>query len=790
MVSTADAGNGCVLPSKSGVTPRASPFTVPVDNTVFRENLDSHLTVDGDVQHHWDFEDDGKGVLSFPGTLPSPVNASISALVDAEVTLVVSEQGTAPREWGPLTEGTGGISHVGLDLYLVFDQSLLTLNATQIRQLVVTPLLASLETALGVDFHLVYNDSSTYFDGSAGKHLYAWTQRYAAFPTAYDLAWAAMFSNLPTGGLFVLSPARLAQATHKWVEIRADWDPWWDGTLSTYSEDFRWEYEAEVDAYFPDQLALQPSGMNGVQLNQLLDYTTMLQEHALCNSSTWDVYLPHGSDVNDTIVFNAGEDNTRTRVRYDVHNTHSGVLSNIFGFNFTLDALAAPALKLRCLPNVTRLNGTDHFAITYTATNVGSVPAYNVILRVREDATSQITRLTPGSSYINLGTIQPGLSNTSTQTFILTTWSTSLVTPPQSYIYYDAIADPTTDRTWTRPRQGEEQTAGHYRAYGNELMLTPNRDPGDYDPYEPCLYVDVLPNLPVGNVHVGDAVAFNVTISNLGTEAATDVVVTPTLPWVNLTNARLEVPVLNPGASTTFQVRFKVDTTGNRKFGQLVTYAFDCDYTDGEDFTRSLDEDEAFEASFNVFPRADQTFGPRLELTHAYDLAGASVGDVIQYRARVTNVGDATAYNVGLFFTNVLDLPTGQTWNYGHPPEFYPLDAFAVYAGEVDEVEWGRLQAQQSFEFHVSLQLLAPVNASTFRFLPVATFDPGYQPDGYSARNDARSFVGQYSGSQAASSLAEDGTGFLPGTLQLWQIVALGAILVVIIEAIVLAKKR
>lgn len=756
-----------MLSSSVEVTNRRENPIILADNIYYDEELSIEIWRDGSEKSLWKLEDSGNNLLTFPTTLPTPLNSSYPGIQDMRIDLLVSEVPQLSAEWGLMADfdqfaddssGSNSETSYGDADYAAFSSNEIlvtfrvwneTVNNSGIlydglndSQKLINDIANDLSLALGTTFHLMTNRSGIY---GIMQNDYGVEQTWRA--SLFDMkdAWNTLFSVLPLDeGLTKTTTSRLMQADARSLYIVAEWDEKPDREGFTDldgsgqdEEDARWEFETTFGIIEKKKFALN-SSTNQIFLNELLNFEQMLRTHSKSNDSDLRIRLPYGTRIDAFEISNPGDNYDVGYIHLDLISDHNKHITNYYYINFTLDALPMPSLLLHAAANSTVVFPGDIVQIDYNITNIGNAPAYyvdfwgfsntsaaagawNFINETHQNFNYTYWNPSNGRVNYHFNQIDPGKSvpfkiilNATTPTSI---WNSTFTST--SWVDYSGLNASGTPSGWI-------QTA--IRNWGNDLGFWYNHSDAG-----PELNVRVETAKSV--VEVGEIFTISANITNTGNKTAYNIDWYAPSP-LNITNRDGVIESLAPGASTVVNTTYLVDAASlyitdstrdeapTRQLGGTFDF-FEwwarIDRGGGYDYSgwfinRYDDNVTAFtsdiwgsEIKLDILPTSNQSFGPFLAVTVEQDTESLLNGEIATVSISVTNIGDMTAETVVV------------------NSEFSDAD-FAFYSGagslsggqgSINDYQarrftynWGSLAAGDSFSF--SYRLEAQKNATLY----------------------------------------------------------------------------
>ncbi|MFX0115955.1 MAG: hypothetical protein ACFFB3_15495 [Candidatus Hodarchaeota archaeon] len=738
-------------------TKRVSP-AILADNINYEEKLMLEIWHDGSVKSLYKLEDAGNGILGFPVPLPIPLNASYPRVRDMRIDFLINEVPQLSSEWGFMAD---------YDQFGDYDRDYASFSSNEIlmrfqvwnetnslneTQLIVEEIVDDLSAELETDFHLMTNRTGT-FDGDYGLEI-----SWRAFLFDLNSTWYNLFSLLPlTEGLGTTSASRLMQADARSLHVVADWDELHNRSnpATLYDLDERWEFETTFGILERQKLNLSSSS-NQIYLNDLIDFSQILNSHSKANDSEISIRLPYGTRIDAVVPTTASDVNDVCYFELDLIDNHDSRVTDHDYVNVTMNALPMPSLIVHAAANTTVAAPGDIVEITYTIANLGNFPAYNVRLWGFDNTTGSsydewnfinvtqrnynYTLLVGGRAYFDIAQISAGENVSRTVVLNATTptnqWNGTFIS--ESYVNYDAVINPASSIGWIE--ENIEQM-------GNDLDFWYNHsNPG------PAFDLDVWPSKSI--VSVGETVIVHANVTNTGSMTAWDIAWEAPRFGFNTTNMNGLITSLNPGESAVINTTYiadaateylidsiggtnSLDSAPTRQLGgacdlNQFTQWWYPDSDNGRDYSgwyitewyantsyytyQNPDRHDDYgdrgdvygsEIRLHILPETNQTFGPFLTTKVDYSSINVTSGERLTISVTVKNIGTMAAENVEV------------------TSEFSDLE-FDFYAGAGTDIpqsatqgrrfvyQWGTLASGDSFSF--SFQLEAQEDAISYTY--------------------------------------------------------------------------
>lgn len=692
------------------------------DNIYYYEDLEANIMKDGSVSKLWSLIDHGIGNISFPIALPIPVNSSSDAIQDLRVHLAIVQHEEFPRSWGPITYRDLGsdfiydydlesiISHIYLEFYVWMEDS--------DNQTIILPVLNSFVNQLeelwdDVKFFKYIQSTS-----SQGRRL---RQIWRAFPSENTLktVFEYLLDNcLPTNqGLFRVEKTDFLKASHKNIHLVATWDgseegspdnyspePYIDGEIENFDE--RWELIAGIYECNNQIITIKENTMNRLDFNEIIPFSGSLGSHPKANYSEFRINLYHGSQIitaKPNFI-----DSPKYRSLYtlnmleDSGEGSSYTLPDYSHLNFTDGTKSVPVLNVETTVNRHIVEFGENVTLHYNVTNIGSETAYSVELeddlslspRTADFTIMQGDSDSDGEIDNEWEKIEPGESQ-SFQAIINCNESAGyFISNPLLEYHSSTYADL---NEWERnPRA----YSGGYEVYGQETLVLCN-DSGA------ILTIGI--DIPKTSVTIGDLLTINMTIKNVGDKNITDVIWQAPIFGINTSIASGVIENINPGEIVNLNTSFQIDSL-SRYMGDFIEPGL---YSEGfVEYLFSGDtllELDGNEIPLNIFPKADEEYGPLIMLWREQSELTEFPGEDKYYQVTIyaKNYGDTAALDV------MID-------------DNYPLENFTLISGS-SSVFWDFMPAGVEFSYSYIVKYPTGIPSGTQVSYLTATYDLGFQ---------------------------------------------------------------
>ncbi|MHA1561343.1 MAG: hypothetical protein ACTSPA_04395 [Promethearchaeota archaeon] len=727
----------------------------------YDEDLDLYILKNGDVVYHWEITDQGMYV-DFPVSL-SPPNSTTSAIEDAVISLSVFQITPKPHDFGleaaqyggfmnwdlPGNDYEYGFSHLKLDVELFFDD----IQNVSLGMSWLDNLISQLEIALNVDFLQYYNYSSISSD--------RWYCNYRAFPQQYDDIWNLVLEPFPCGNTTLLPQSQFLESDNKAIRILAEWDE---------DEEFRWEYETDLELYKNNKIQIEKESETSVYFNNILEYNGNLLLPTWVNESNLNIYLYKGAKISSVYPGYSDETQDRGHIERDLHyyGDHYNSLSAQANFNFTDTQESEPILNCFLTVDDTTVNYEEDITVTALITNVGGQTAYNIDIDQDDDyelISDGNFNLTSGTFLSNIDLLNPGESY-ETQLTLRCNHNSDRDREYQFDVAYDAISDLGLANHWSQP----QTSGGRFTSSSNRIKIFQN----DVDP-EPWMVVSY--NVTNLKPNVGENITINATIKNIGDVYASNIqwkfnqflgYVYPSDLGFNWTDDSGIIERMDPGESINVSTLYTVDAY-NRYYGGDCSFSCDLSFYNQNDTTTDLyidsydlDDNDAGSSRYLIYPQEEQVFGPLLIFNEVVSAPSNEIGSIVTIEFTVTNIGTTPAYNVNPHV------------NYFHSPgpdQYFYLERIE---GNYLDFYFGTLYPGESINYKSRFKLLQNLSLDEISVTPYIA---------YSIRSDSDPFY--MVPNQIASIPEKEG---LSGQ-SIWMIVALTAIAALIGESFIFYKK-
>jgi hypothetical protein len=693
------------------------------DNIYFLEDLEVEIMKDGSVSKLWSLVDHGVGNISFPIPLPTPVNSSSDAIEDLRVRLAVVQHEEFPPSWGPVTyrdfdsdfiyddDLESIISQIFLEFYVLMEDSD---NQTIVFQVIESFVIQLEELWEEVKFYK-YTQSTS---GPGSRRL---RQVWRAFPSEDTLktVFEYLLDNcLPTNqGLFRVEKTDFLKASHKNIQLAANWDGSEEDSADDYSQepyidrdieyfDERWEIIAGIYECNHQMITIRENKVNRLDFNEIIPFSESMGSHPEANESEFRINLYHGSQI---VAAKPNFINSpKYRSLYTLNmlaDSGEGADYTLPGYshlNFTDGTNPVPILNIETTANKHIIEYGKNVTLYYNVTNIGDETAYSV--QLVDDLS-----MTPWNSEF---TIMEGDSDSDEE--IDCAWEK--IEPGESQIFQAIIncnepagyfiSNPEVEyhgSTYADLNECERNPRdyyGGYEAYGQELLVLCNDSAA-------ILTLDI--DIPNTSVTIGDLLTVNMTLKNVGDKNITNVIWQAPIFGINTSVASGVIENINPSETVYLNASFQIDSY-SRYMGDFIEPGL---YSEGfveyvfrDDMQLTLDGNEI---PLNIFPKADEEYGPLIMIWRDQSELTEIPGENKYYQVTIyaKNYGNAAAYNV------MID-------------DNYPLENFTLISGSFS-VFWDYMPAGVEFSHSYIVKYPFGTTSKTKVSYLVATYDLGFQ---------------------------------------------------------------
>ncbi len=732
------------------------------DNSYYSEYLDLTVLKDGSILKEWNLVDQGIGDISFPINLTTPVNASTVSLEDLRVRLAIVQHDQFFEQWGPITYQDTSyeflydddiesiVSHIFLEFYILLDDPA---NVSIIYPMF-EEYISELEALWSGATFFKFGESFSL----GGRRL---TQTWRAFPTSKDLR--SIFEYLlqhclPSEGLFsVPNTKRFLEANHKSIHLAANWDgmnesgsdsydqePYIDGTTENFDQ--RWEYIAGISLLESGHFSIDSNSANVLRFRDIIPYSNGLTCNPHANDSNLNINLYHGSEI--IAARPKFENIPRYQTRYSldmIADSGEGadyVLPDSAHVNFTDGMSEIPVLTAQVASDKYNIMPGENITITYTISNIGEVPAYDVsldddfnygfpvnytIVEGDPDDDEEIEGFwesIPGGSSVNY----------SVKIYCNTTAENG------SFLWFDPVleyhaSNYADENIWARnPRD----YGGGYQIDGSEILVL-------CDVISPNLLVEYT--LPDTSFVTGDLVTVYMDIINVGNNA-TDLNWRLPVLGINTSAVSGYIDFLDSSDSISVNSSFMVDYP-ERFNGAFLESRFFSPYSDAYvdyDFVSNrggaIRVQYANEIPINLYPQTQKSYGALIQLSKSIIDLEIENENIYQVTITAKNVGDTSAYSVDI-------------------DDIYPIENFTLISGTTS-TSWDFLPPDLQFSYSYVVSYPETLDSSMQVSYVTASYDFGFNWISGASWEGAYDFDPSGSGGDEGFLL---GLGFIVSTL-------------------------